>query len=110
MDGIYDRIESLCKGAGITVTDLCRECSIPRATMSDFKQGRSKTLSASALSKIAEFFEISVEYIIKGESYKAGKEELKVALFGGGVAVTDEMWDEVIRYAQYIKERENGVK
>ncbi|MEE0840698.1 MAG: helix-turn-helix transcriptional regulator [Acutalibacteraceae bacterium] len=108
MDGIYERIEELCKTSQITVTELCRECSIPRATMSDFKQGRSKTLSASALSKIANYFEISVEYLIKGELSKAGKEELKVALFGGGTNVTDAMWEEVIRYAQYIKERENG--
>ncbi len=108
MDGIYERIEKLCKTSQITVTELCRECSIPRATMSDFKQGRSKTLSASALSKIANYFEISVEYLIKGELSKAGKEELKVALFGGGTNVTDAMWEEVIRYAQYIKERENG--
>ncbi len=76
--------------------------------MSDFKQGRSKTLSASALSKIANYFEVSVEYLIKGEISKAGKEELKVALFGGGTNVTDAMWEEVVRYAQYIKERENG--
>ena len=108
MDGIYERIEELCKTSQITVTELCRECSIPRATMSDFKQGRSKTLSASALSKIANYFEISVEYLIKGELSKAGKEELKVALFGGGTNVTDAMWEEVMRYAQYIKERENG--
>ena len=109
MDSIYTRIEELCKGAGITVTELCRECQIPRATMSDFKQGRSKTLSASALSKIAEYFKVSVEYLIKGETGKAGKEELKVALFGGA-EVTDAMWDEVVRYAKYIKEREYGVK
>lgn len=108
MGDVYSRIAELCKGEGITVTELCRECDIPRATMSDFKQGRSKTLSASALSKIADYFEISVEYLIKGESFKAGKEELKVALFGGGAKVTDEMWDEVIRYARYVKERENG--
>lgn len=108
MDEVYGRIDGLCKGAGITVTELCRECAIPRATMSDFKYGRSKTLSASALSKIAGFFEISVEYLINGESFKAGKEELKVALFGGGTNVTDAMWDEVIRYAQFVKERENG--
>lgn len=108
MDGIYERIAELCKTEQITVTELCRECSIPRATMSDFKQGRSKTLSASALSKIANYFEVSVEYLIKGEISKAGKEELKVALFGGGTNVTDAMWEEVVRYAQYIKERENG--
>ena len=38
----------------------------------------------------------------------ADDETLKVALFGGDGEVTDEMWNEVKRYARYIKERGNG--
>ena len=33
-----------------------------------------------------------------------------LALFGGAQDVTDEMWDEVKRYARYIKERGNDNK
>lgn len=107
MNKIYTRIEDLCKNCGITVTKLCRVLSIPRATLSDFKMGRSKTLSASALSKIASHFSVSVEYLLEGEISKSREKELKVALFGGNGEVTDEMWEEVKRYAKYIKEREN---
>lgn len=109
MKGIYERIENLCKQHSITITELCRECAIPRATLSDYKNGRVKSLSASVLSKIATFFSVSVDFLIDGEN-KSTEEELKVALFGGEGEVTDSMWNEVKRYAQYIKERENADK
>ncbi len=107
MSEIYERIEELCKKNEITVTALCKECSIPRASLSDFKMGRIKSLSAVTLSKISERFSVSVEYLMGGTAV-ADEQSLKVALFGGGTEVTDEMWNEVKRYAQYIKERENG--
>ena len=108
MDTVYGRIETLCKRDSVTVTQLCRDNAIPRATLSDFKVGRSKTLSASVLSKIAAYFSVSVEYLLEGENAKVSENELKVALFGGSENVTDAMWEEVKRYAKYIKERENG--
>ena len=105
---LYQRIESLCKTKGINVTTLCSECGIPRASLSDFKSGRKKTLSAKTLSLIADYFDVSVDYLYgkKTNDEKA----LKVALFGGDTVVTDEMWAEVKRYADFIKERENGNK
>lgn len=106
---IYERIEELCRKRSVNITQLCRECGIPRATLTDFKMGRIKTLSASVLSKIAEYFSVSVDYIYGGRSSSPADEtELKAALFGGETEVTDEMWTEVKRYAQYVKERENG--
>ncbi len=107
MTETYLRIDELCRKNKINVTALCRECSIPRASLSDYKMGRIKTLSASTLSKISEYFGVSVEYLMGGETPAADEESLKVALFGGDMIVTDEMWNEVKRYAQYIKEREN---
>jgi transcriptional regulator with XRE-family HTH domain len=106
MDSIYERIEKLCKEKGITVTDLCRECAIPRAILSDYKMGRSKALSTSVLSKIATFFSVSVEYLLEGKNSKAVENQLKVALFGGSDDVTDEMWEEVKRYAKFIYDKE----
>ncbi len=105
MTQTYERIAELCRKEGITVTDLCKQCSIPRASLSDYKMGRIKSLSALTLSKISEFFGVSVEYLLSGE--QPDENNLKVALFGGGVTVTDEMWNEVKRYAQYIRDREN---
>lgn len=110
MNEIYARIETLCKKNSINITTLCSACKIARASLSDFKNGRKKTLSADTLSRIADYFSVSVDYLLGGSSAKADEQSLKVALFGGDTAVTDEMWNEVKRYAAFIKERENGNK
>ncbi len=108
MNDLFDRIEKLCKSHNMNITEMCKLCSIPRASLTDFKMGRIKTLSASTLQKISELFSVSVEYLMSGEERLVDEQSLKVALFGGSGEVTDEMWNEVKRYAMYVKERENG--
>lgn len=105
MTGLYERIESLCKQKGVNITLMCRECGIPRASLSDYKYGRKKTLNAETIAKIAEYFSVSVDYLYGKSSIEDREHALKVALFGGDGEVTDEMWDEVKRYAMYIKEK-----
>ncbi len=108
MPELYERIESLCREKGINITFLCSSCGIPRASLSDFKFGRKKTLSAKTLSLIADYFGVSVDFLYGKTETQFDDNALKVALFGGDTVVTDEMWEEVKRYAGYIKERENG--
>ncbi len=110
METIYPRIEELCRKQGVTVTEMCRVCGIPRASLSDFKMGRKKSLSMDTLSKIAEFFGVSVDFLYGGESSVPDEQALKVGMFGGDGNVTDEMWNELKRYARYLKERENENK
>ena len=76
----------------------------------DYKMGRQKTLSAEILSKIAEYFSVTVDYLLGAPVTPADEQSLKVALFGGDTFVTDDMWNEVKRYAEFIKERKNGDK
>ena len=104
MPDIFGRIEQLCKQKGVNITLMCRECNIPRASLTDYKKGRIQSLSAKTLAKIAEYFGVSVDYLYGGTN-SADVHALKVALFGGDGEVTDEMWDEVKRYAMYIKEK-----
>ena len=37
MNEVYDRIESLCKSRNMNITEMCKICGIPRASMTDFK-------------------------------------------------------------------------
>ena len=61
---------------------------------------------------LANYFNIQKSDLIEKHNHKDEESQMietaKVALFGGGKEVTDEMWNEVKRYAQYIKDRENG--
>ncbi len=102
---VYDIIEELCMKKGINVTKLCRDCSIPRSTMTDYKKGRIKNLSLDTLSKIADYFGVELGFLCGAPLSAANEEALKKALFGDDVIVTDDMFNEVKRYAQFVKEK-----
>ena len=88
--GTYEKIKELCKDRGINITNLCTECEIPRSTLSDFSCGRTKSLSFETISKISDYFGVSIDFLTGRES-RSDEDALKVALFGGGTVVTDEM-------------------
>ncbi len=63
-----------------------------------------------ALYALSEYFEVSLDYLlcksdIKKSPTDNGEEMAKVALFGGSEEVTDEMWNEVKNYVEFIKQR-----
>ena len=88
--------------------------------MTDLKKGRKQGLSAETLAKIAAYFGVSIEYLLTGvETKKAPTDEgertvsdddIKFALFGGDGEITDAMYDEVKRFAQMVKLREEAEK
>lgn len=111
MDNMYNIIENLCKSKGITVTEMCRKTNISRGSLTDLKANRSKSLSQNALSKIADYFDVSTDYLLRGESDKQSTDEdIKFALFNGSEGVTDEMFEEVKRFAEMVKLREEAKK
>lgn len=69
MNETYRRIEKLCNAKDIDITTLCRNADISRASLSEFKAGRTKKLSTSTLEKIANYFDVSVDYLLTGEDF-----------------------------------------
>jgi len=82
MDNIYEIINELCKSSGINITILCKEASIPRSLLSEFKAGRTKALSIDTLNKIANHFDVSVDYLM-------GKSNIKKPLVNGDEELTE---------------------
>ena len=39
LDEMYERIEQLCREAGVNVTTMCREAGVPRSALSDYEGG-----------------------------------------------------------------------
>ena len=64
MDNLFDKIQYLCNSRGITISEMCRQCGIPRSALTELKFKRVKTLSAITLQKIATFFNVTVEYFL----------------------------------------------
>lgn len=63
---MYTVFEKLVKEKGIRVSDVSKATGIPRSAFSDWKQGR-YTPKADKLQKIADYFGVSVKYLMTGE-------------------------------------------
>lgn len=67
MNRLYDAIYALCVSHGISGGKLCAEIGIQRSLLTDLKMGRKQSLSTETLKKIADYFEVSVDYLLTGE-------------------------------------------
>lgn len=66
MSDLYNRIEALCHSQNISITTMCKESGASRASLSDLKVGRKQSLSADTLSKIAAYFNVTIDYLLTG--------------------------------------------
>ena len=66
MSDLYSNIHALCEKEGIKDGTLCANIGIRRSFLSELKAGRTKSLSAEVLSKIAAYFNVSVDYLLNG--------------------------------------------
>ena len=116
MADLYKTLSELCSQKGVTGYRMCKDLGLALSTMTDLKKGRKKGFSAEIAAKIANYFGVSVDYLLgkidikKAPSAKdegqISDEDLKIALFHGASDVTDEMWEEAKEYARFIYERE----
>ena len=114
MGTLYENILALCDSRGIKGGKMCTDLGISKGLLTDLKMGRRTGVSAATAQKIAAYFGVTVGYLLGEETENApagdGKravtdEDIKFALFGGDGEITDEMYEEVKRFAAYIKQR-----
>ena len=67
MYDLYKTIESLCKIKGINITTMCKESGASRGSLTDLKNKRKKSLSADTLSRIADYFGVTVDFLLGKE-------------------------------------------
>lgn len=64
---LYERIHELCKQADITGNRLCTEIGIRPSTLTDLKMGRQKTINITTATAIANYFGVTVDYLLGTE-------------------------------------------
>ena len=105
----FDIYSMLCNQNGKSPHSVAKELGISSGSVTWWKQG--KIPHAPTLKKIADYFGVTVEYLLGKETEKPQKEKapteeaLKVALFGGA-DVPDELWDKVTEYARFLVEED----
>lgn len=60
---------------------------------------------------VADYFNVSVDYLLsRNVTNNDDSDDIKFALFNGSDGMTDEMFDEVKRFAEMVKLREDAKK
>lgn len=110
-------IREICKQRNIPISTLESECGFANGYLNPKKL---KKLPYDRAVKIGEYLGVSVEFLLTGEEAKkapapegertVSDDDIKFALFGGDGDITDEMYDEVKRFARMVKLREEAEK
>lgn len=113
------KLRELRKKCGITMKELGAEIGVAESTISQYETGKRQP-DYETLLKLGEFFGVSVDYLLTGEETKkapapegersVSDDDIKFALFGGDGDITDEMYEEVKRFAKLVKLREEAEK
>lgn len=64
MSNLYKTIMELCEQKGISGYRLCKDAKIQPSILTDLKMGRQKSLSARNADKIANYFGVSVGFLL----------------------------------------------
>lgn len=70
---LYDRLSELCKEHGIRGAKLCTDLGMSKSLMTDLKSGRKKSVSAITAQKIADYFGVTVGYLLGTEDLEIKK-------------------------------------
>lgn len=119
MADMYKRIDELLTEKGISGAKMSNDLGMSRSFMTELRKGRAKSVKLETAQKIADYFGVSVRYLLGEDTEKAPTEagersvsddDIKFALFGGDGKITDAMYEEVRRFAAYVKQREANNK
>lgn len=112
MSDLYKIISSLCEKHGVSGYRLCKDIGIQPSIITDLKSGRKKGLNAETASKIADYFEVSVGYLLGTEQKETplpkeerefNDDDMKFALWGTR-EIDDEVLDQVKAFARFARE------
>lgn len=64
---MYDIFESLLKENGITAYKVAKDTGVTQTALSNWKTGKS-TPTTKTLQKIADYFDVTIDYLMNGET------------------------------------------
>ena len=111
----YDNFLRICKEHGISPSRAAEACGINRSNVSNWK-ANGYTPRSDVLNKIADYFGVSVDYLLGNEQKKEPTtksdeldlqlEGIDFALFGEVKEMTDEQKQDVLDYIKFKKSQQ----
>lgn len=75
MSNLYSILSGLCAERGITAYRMCKDVGIQPSIMTDLKMGRRQSMKAETATKLADYFGVSVSYLMGREETKKASAE-----------------------------------
>ena len=115
MAEMYEIIDALLAERNISGAQMSADLGMSRSFMTELRKGRAKGIKLETAQKIADYFGVSVDYLLgrntekrpakSGES-NVSDDDIQFALFGGNDEITEAMYEEVKQFAAFIRQRE----
>lgn len=109
-----DRVKTICKERKIPIYKLEKDLGFSNGYIGQLRKG---VLPVERLEMVATYLGVSTDHLLgkektptKSGERKVSDEDIKFALFGGDGDITDAMYDEVLRFAAFVKQREADKK
>ena len=110
----FNRFKALCDERNISVYRACTDIGLNRSAVAKWKAGGRPNGTTAA--KLADYFGVTTDYLLEQTDARTAvktprtvsDEDIKFALFGGDGEITDAMYDEVKRFAAFIRQRESS--
>ena len=109
----YERFVQLCRQKGVSTSKAAIDAGLSKSTVTKWKTDPGTKPSGNVIDKLCRYFGISVSELLGyGEEEEGSsrprptQEDIKFALFGGSGEITDAMYDEVLSFAAFVRQRE----
>ena len=110
----YERFVLLCKQRGVSTSKAAIDAGLSKSTVTKWKKDPNTKPSGNVITKLCNYVDISVSELLGTQEdedpeavhHLVTTQDLKFALFGGNCEITDEMYDEVMSFAAYVRQRE----
>lgn len=116
MSNLYNRLQELCDEKGVSGYRMCKDVGIQPSIMTDLKMGRRASMKVETAQKVADYFGVTVGYLLGEGKEKAptqegerslDDEDLKVAYFRGADPTLtkedmDAMWEDARAFRDFI--------
>ena len=113
---MYEIFEKLLRERGVTADKVAKATGISTGSMTDWKKGRSAP-KVDKLQKIADYFGVSVDYLLGNEPKEKTPAEADVtfddftyAMYGEAKELTDEDKNMLLEMARMLKKRQQEGK
>lgn len=102
------RLKELRMEKKISQNELGKALGVAQSTVGMWESGKNKPEYAM-LEKIANYFNVSLDYLLCRDNAvirpEPTQEDIKFALFNGAEGITDDMYEEVLRFAEFVKHK-----